>query len=165
VFSPDSAAPTPLARGPQPSFEPPKICDLHQSSSASPLPHVRSFPRALSSTSESDFALWHLPFSGIIPIVRNTRSALYADQDHSGSPRSLSASISERAVLTDPAAVFGHLAICGAPTGASQPLRCCRPAVKYLTRLNRFTFVTARASLCLRLIRFVTSSDPRLDSR
>ena len=29
--------------------------------------------------------------------------------------------------------------------------------LKYLTRLNRFTFVTARASLCLRLVRFVTS--------
>ena len=37
--------------------------------------------------------------------------------------------------------------------------------IKYLTRLNRFTFVTARSSLCLRLARFVTSSDPRLDSR
>jgi hypothetical protein len=43
-------------------------------------------------------------------------------------------------VLTDPAAVSGHLAICGAPTGAFQPLRCCRPAVKYLTRLNRVYF-------------------------
>ena len=37
--------------------------------------------------------------------------------------------------------------------------------VMYLTRLNRFTFVTARPSLCLRLVRFVASSDPRLDSR
>jgi hypothetical protein len=113
--------------------------------------------RALSTISESDFALWHLPFSGMILIVRHTRSALHANQDHSGSPRSLDASLSERAVLTDPAAVSGHLALCGVPTGASQPLRCCRPAVKYLTRLNRFTFVTARASLCLRLVRFVTS--------
>src|SRR5215472_5967450 len=93
----------------------------------------------------------------MIPIVRHTRSALSADQDHSGSPRSLDAPLSERAVLTDPAAVSGHLAICGAPTSASQPLRCCRPAVKYLTRLNRFTFVTARSSLCLRLVRFVSS--------
>jgi len=101
--------------------------------------------------------LWHLPFSGMIHIVRHTRSALSADQDHSGSPRSLGASLSERAVLPDPAAVSGHLAICGVPTGACQPLRCCRPAVKYLTRLNRFTFVTARASLCLRLVRFVAS--------
>src|SRR5262249_40393198 len=93
----------------------------------------------------------------MIHIVRHTRTALSADQDHSGSPRSLNASLSQRAVLTDPAAVSGHLAICGVPTSASQPLRCCRPANKYLTRLNRFTFVTARASLCLRLVRFVSS--------
>ena len=101
--------------------------------------------------------LWHLPFSAMIPIVRHTRSVVYADQDHSGSPRSLGASLSERAVLPDPAAVSGHLAICGVPTGACQPLRYCRPAVKYLTRLNSFTSVTARSSLCLRLVRFVTS--------
>jgi hypothetical protein len=101
--------------------------------------------------------LWRLPFSGMIHIVRHTRSVVYADQDHSGSPRSLGASLSERAVLPDPAAVSGHLAICGVPTGACQPLRYCRPAVKYLTRLHRFTFVTARSSLCLRLVRFVTS--------
>jgi len=113
--------------------------------------------RTRSTTSESDFAPWRLPFSGMIPIVRHTRPALCAGQDHSGSPRSLDASFSERAVLTDPAAVSGHLAVYGVPTSACQPLRCCRPAVKYLTRLNRFTFVTARASLCLRLVRFVTS--------
>ena len=95
--------------------------------------------------------LWHLPFSGIIHIVRHTRFALSADQDHNGSPRSHGASLFARAVLPDPAAVSGHLAICGVPTGACQPLRYCRPAVMYLTRLNSFTFVTARASLCLRL--------------
>ena len=96
--------------------------------------------RAQSTTSESDFALSHLPSSGIIPIVRHTRSVLFTDQDHSGSPRSLDASFSERAVLTDPAAVSGHLAICGVPTGAFQPLRYCRPAVEYLTRLNHVYF-------------------------
>src|SRR5262252_8587439 len=93
----------------------------------------------------------------MIHIVWHTRSALSADQDHSGSPRSLAASLSERAVLPDPAAVSGHLAICGVPTGACQPLRYCRPAVKYLTKLNSFTSVTARSSLCLRLVQFVTS--------
>ena len=35
----------------------------------------------------------------------------------------------------------------------------------YLTRLTRFTFVTARALLCLRLAHVVTSMSPRLDSR
>src|SRR5215472_16937386 len=62
----------------------------------------------------------------MIPIVRHTRSALSADQDHSGSPRSLDASLSERAVLTDPAGVSGHLAI----------LRCaywCLPATTMLS--------------------------------
>ena len=93
----------------------------------------------------------------MIHIVRHTRSAFSADRDHSGSPRFLGASLSERAVLPDPAAVSGHLANCGVPTSACQPLRFCRPAVKYFTRLNSFTFVTARASLCLRLARFVTS--------
>ena len=35
----------------------------------------------------------------------------------------------------------------------------------YLTRLTRFTFVTARALLCLRLAHVVTSMSPRLDSQ
>jgi len=40
--------------------------------------------------------------------------------------------------------------------------RPCRPPV-VLTRLNRFTCVTARTSLCLRLPRVVTFAGPRLD--
>src|SRR5262245_23521984 len=40
-----------------------------------------------------------------------------------------------------------------------------RPADHRLTRLNRFTCVTARPSLCLRLAHVVTSMNPRLDSR
>jgi hypothetical protein len=43
--------------------------------------------------------------------------------------------------------------------------RPCRPADMELTRLNRFTCVTACSSLCLRLTHFVTSMSPRLDSR
>ena len=35
----------------------------------------------------------------------------------------------------------------------------------FLTRLNRFTCVTAWMSLCLRLARVVASHGPRLDSR
>ena len=82
--------------------------------------------RALSTTSESDFAPWRLPFSGIILIVRHTRSASCADQAHSGSPSSLGASLSERAVLTDPAAV----------SGPPRLLRCaywCLPATTMLS--------------------------------
>jgi hypothetical protein len=43
--------------------------------------------------------------------------------------------------------------------------RPCRPADDKVTRLNRFTCVTARSSLCLRLTHLVTSMSPRLDSR
>src|SRR5215510_7696884 len=43
--------------------------------------------------------------------------------------------------------------------------RPCRPPVHRITRLNRFTCVTARTSLCLRLAHVVTSTSPRLDSR
>src|SRR5262245_59799501 len=43
--------------------------------------------------------------------------------------------------------------------------RPCRPPVHRITRLNRFTCVTARTSLCLRLAHVVASISPRLDSR
>src|SRR5437870_9308166 len=43
--------------------------------------------------------------------------------------------------------------------------RPCRPPDVRVTRLNRFTCVTARTSLCLRLAHVVTSMSPRLDSR
>src|SRR5207247_5167234 len=43
--------------------------------------------------------------------------------------------------------------------------RPCRPPVDKITRLNRFTCVTARTSLGLRLAHVVTSMSPRLDSR
>ena len=123
--------------------------------------------RARSTTSESDFALQRLPFSGVNHIVRHTRPALPADQDHSGSPRSLDASISERAVLPDPAAVSGHLAICGAPTGACQPLQRCRPADKYLTRLNCFTvrYGSLVALSTLSLIRYLLRPKTRFPVR
>ena len=51
------------------------------------------------------------------------------------------------------------------PTVAFQVFRPCRPADYRVTRLNRFTCVTARSSLCLRLTHLVTSMSPRLDSR
>jgi hypothetical protein len=43
--------------------------------------------------------------------------------------------------------------------------RPCRPPVDRITRLNRFTCVTARTSLCLRLAHVVASISPRLDSK
>lgn len=147
-----------------------RLCPtLWVSRPSGPAEHGRCLPSAVHRSprlaSESDFALQRLPFSGVSHFVRHTRPAMGAERDHSGSPGSLDASVFERAVHSDPAAVSGHLAICGAPTGACQPLRCCWPADKFFTRLICFTFVTARSSLCLRSVRFVTSSDPRLDSR
>src|SRR5215813_703925 len=44
-------------------------------------------------------------------------------------------------------------------------VRPCRPPVATITRLHRFTCVTARTSLCLRLAHVVASISPRLDSR
>jgi len=67
-------------------------------------------------------------------------------------------------VLSDPAAVSSPLALIGGlllPSRFSTLSACgCR-----LTRLNRFTCVTACPSLCLRLAHVVTSMRPRLDSR
>ena len=83
-----------------------------QSSSASPLPHVRGFPalRVLSANPTSTAASAFLRND---PFVRHTRCASAAHQDHSGSLRFLDASFSERAVLSDPAAVSSHLAFDG----------------------------------------------------
>ena len=57
--------------------------------------------------------LQRLPFSGMIHFVRHTRFVSATTQDHSGSLRFLDASVSERAVLSDPAAVSSHLAFDG----------------------------------------------------
>src|SRR5262245_48669048 len=104
-------------------------------------------------------------FLGINPIVRHTRSALMRTKTTVDLPGPVMLPSPNVPCSLTPPQSPATSPFCGVPTGASQPLRCCRPAVKYLTRLNRFTFVTARASLCLRLVQFVASSDPRLDSR
>jgi hypothetical protein len=95
--------------------------------------------------------------------IPNAFSAMH--QDHSGSLRFLDASFSARAVRSDPAAVSSHLALDGdllLPSSHYDPV-----GLRFLTftRLIRFTYVTARASLCLRLTHVVTSMSPRLDSR
>src|ERR1019366_5902577 len=99
----------------------------------------------------------HLPFSGMLRIVRHPRAPLCAGRDPGGSLRFLDTSISERTVLFAPAAVSGHLAIDGGPTIAFQYSQHCRPADKSLTRFNRFTRVTVCSSLCLRLAHLVSS--------
>ena len=95
--------------------------------------------------------------------IPNAFSAMH--QDHSGSLRFLDASFSARAVRSDPAAVSSHLALDGdllLPSSHYDPV-----GLRFLTftRLIRVTYVTARASLCLRLTHVVTSMSPRLDSR
>jgi hypothetical protein len=109
--------------------------------------------------------LQRLPFSGMIHFVRHTRCASAAHQDHSGSLRFLDTSFYERAVRSDPAAVSGHLALDGDLLVPSSHHDAVGLRLIYLTRLNRFTFVTTRALLCLRLAHVVTSMSPRLDSR
>ena len=109
--------------------------------------------------------LQRLPFSGIIHFVRHTRCASGAHQDLSGSLRFLDTSFYERAVRSDPAAVSSHLALDGDLLVPSSHYDSVGLRMIYLTRLTRFTFVTARALLCLRLAHVVTSMSPRLDSR
>src|ERR1700694_2873790 len=134
----------------------------HECCSASRLPHVRGFPalRVLfaSPTPHAAFAsVWMVLSVGIL-------GGLLRRQDRVGSPRFLDASVSARAVLSGPA-------------GVSRVHRLYRPRTMafqgfdpvglrfVFTRLNRFTCVTARASLCLRLTHVVASMSPRLDSR
>lgn len=66
---------------------------------------------------------------------------------------------------SDPAAVSSHLALDGDLLVPSSHYDAVGLRMIYLTRLTRFTFVTARPLLCLRLAHVVTSMSPRLDSR
>jgi len=86
------------------------MCPWPSSSTCSAASPCTRLSRAPSTTSGSDF---HdsvgLPMDG--PFSRPTRSI--ADQDRRGSPRFRDASMSARAVLSDPAGVSGPLAFCG----------------------------------------------------
>src|SRR5260370_5488059 len=132
-----------------------------QSPSASPLPLVRGFPALRVPYGRVRLPPSHQPSSEWF--FRSTYSA-----DMRPRRRWISqvpdASISGRAVLLDPAAVSGghrHSDRLLLPSRYSTLSACgCR-----LTRLDCFTCVTARPSLCLRLAHVVTSISPRLDSR
>jgi hypothetical protein len=95
--------------------------------------------------------------------IRLTYSACFPGRDGSGSPRCHDASISVHAVLLDPARVSSNLRLCGRLLLPSR--FSTLSASGYVTRLNRFTCVTAWTSLCLRLTHVVTFMSPRLDSR
>ena len=135
-----------------------------QASSASPLPPVRgsSALRVLSANPTSTAASAFLRSNPFRPAY-SVRSA--AHQDLSGSLRFLDTSFYERAVRSDPAAVSSHLALDGDLLVPSSHYNSVGLRMIYLTRLTRFTFVTARALLCLRLAHVVTSMSPRLDSQ
>src|SRR5216684_8056072 len=85
------------------------MCPWPSSSTCSAASPCARLSRAPSTTSGSDF---HdsvgLPMDG--PFSRPTR---FAAQDRRGSPRFRDASMSARAVLSDPAGVSGPLAFCG----------------------------------------------------
>ena len=87
-----------------------------------------------------------------------------AREDSHRSPRFHGASLAARAVLSDPAGVSGRPRLVGRPTVAFQVFDPVGPRT-IVTRLHRFTCVTARASLCLRFAHVVTSTSARLDSR
>jgi len=71
-------------------------------------------------------------------------------RDRMGSPRFLNASLSARAVLSDPAGVSRGHRLYRPRTLAFQIFDPVGLRIVF-TRLYRFTCVTARASLCLRL--------------
>jgi len=132
-----------------------------QSHSAPPLPHVRGFPALR--------VLWASPTSTVASAsLRMVLSVgllgSHASQDGGGSPRFLTLPFPDvpcsKTPPQSPAIIANndHLLL---PSRYSTLSACgCR-----LTRLNRFTCVTACPSLCLRLAHVVTSISPRLDFR
>jgi hypothetical protein len=128
---------------------------LSTCSAASPCARLS---RAPSTTSGSDF---HdgigFPVDG--PFSRPTRSI--ADRDRGGSPRFRDSSFSVRAVLSQtPPESPAPSALAGA-YWCLPSFRPCRPPDSRITRLNRFTCVTAWTSLGLRLAHVVTSMSPK----
>jgi hypothetical protein len=130
---------------------------LSTCSAASPCTRLS---RAPSTTSGSDF---HHDIGLLVDGPFGWPTRPISGQDRGGSPRFRDTSFSVRAVLSDPAGVSGSLASDG-------NLRClpsfrpCRPPDYRVTRLNRFTCVTAWTWLGLRLTHVVASMSPRLDS-
>src|SRR5258708_28961839 len=138
------------------------MCPCPGRCSAPRLPHVRGFPalRVLRTdpTPHSASASVRLVHSvGIL-------DGQLLRRDRVWSPSFLDASLSARAVLSDPAGVSTSHRPLRPPTMAFQAFDLVGLRIVF-TRLHRFTCVTARASLCLRLTHVVTSMSPRLDSR
>ena len=128
---------------------------------APPLSPVRGFPalRVLSASPTSTVASVSLRMVRSVDIL----GPLPPDRDGGGSPRCHDASFSVHAVLSDPAGVSSDHRLCGRLLLPSR--FSTLSASGYVTRLNRFTCVTAWTSLCLCLTHVVTFMSPRLDSR
>ena len=134
---------------------------LTQSHSASPLPPVRGFPALRVHMSESDF---HRRFGVPQNCSSFGRPTRPIGRDGDGSPRFLTHPFPDVLCSQTPPQSPAVIAICDRlllPSRYSTLSACGRR----LTRLDRFTCVTARPSLCLRLAHVVTSISPRLDSR
>ena len=132
-----------------------------QSHFAPPLPHVRGFPALGVRMGESDF---HRRFSFPQHLFFRSAYSALADQDGGGSPRFLTLPFPGMPCSQTPPQSPAVIANCDRlllPSRYSTLSACGRR----LTRLNRFTCVTARPSLCLRLAHVVTSISPRLDFR
>lgn len=134
-----------------------------QSHSASPLPLVRGSPAL-----RVPYGRVRLPPSPQHPSGWSIRFAysvrMLPDQDGGGSPRFLTLPSPDVPCAQTPPQSPAVIATCDRlllPSRYSTLSACGRR----LTRLNRFTCVTARPSLCLRLAHVVTSISPRLDYR
>ena len=125
------------------------------------LPHVRGFPalRVLPASPTSTVASISLRLVHSVDIL----GPLFPGRDGGGSPRCHNASVSAHAVLLDPAGVSNDHRLCGRLLLPSR--YSTLSASGCVTRLNRFTCVTAWTSLCLRLTHVVTFMSPRLDSQ
>lgn len=118
------------------------------------------FSRAPSTISESDF---HCGVCLPSDVPRAPHTPAVTAGDRSGSPRFLTlpfpsvpcAQTPPRSPATWPL-VVAYLCL--------PEVRFRRPSVVVVTRLNRFTCVTAQMSLCLHLTHVVASMSPRLDS-
>ncbi len=128
---------------------------------ASLLPHVHGFPvlRVLPASPTSTVASVSLRLIHSVDIL----GPFSTGQDGGGSPRCHDASVSVHAVRSDPAGFSDDLASIGRLLWPSR--FSTLSASGCVTRLNRFTCVTAWTSFCLRLTHVVAFMSPRLDSR
>lgn len=126
---------------------------------APPLPHVRGFP-ARGVLPAGPTSIEASAFLRLEPFGLRTRPAARTTMDL---PGSWVLSFPSVPCSQTPPRSPATIAFCGCLPWPSK--FSTLSALGCITRLHRFTCVTARMSLCLRLAHFVTSMRPRLDSR